>query len=60
MQGDISRKDRLVTVAMSARAEVQTAYQDMKQNTADLERRFRETQVLNTFWNLNYCIWGAI
>lgn len=45
MQADIARKDRLVTVAMSARAEAQTAYQEMKQNTTDLERRFRETQV---------------
>lgn len=45
MQGDIARKDRLVTVAMSARAEAQSAYQQMKQGTEDLERRFRETQV---------------
>ena len=45
MQGDIARKDRLVTVAMSARAEAQSAYQQMKQGNEDLERRFRETQV---------------
>lgn len=44
-QGNIARKDRLVTVAMSARAEAQAAYQEMKQSNADLERRFRETQV---------------
>lgn len=34
-----------MTVAMSARAEAQAAYREMKKSTADLERRFRETQV---------------
>lgn len=44
-KGDIARKDRLVTVAMAARGEAQAAYQELKQNNVDLERRFRETQV---------------
>eukprot|EP00752_Nemacystus_decipiens_P014953 g13312.t1 len=44
LKGDIARKDRLVMVAMSARAEAQSAYEQIKQSTADLERRFRETQ----------------
>ncbi|CAM9627449.1 unnamed protein product [Scytosiphon promiscuus] len=44
LEGESARKDRLVTVAMSARAEAQTAYQQMKESSVDLERRLRETQ----------------
>ncbi|CAM9693804.1 unnamed protein product [Ectocarpus sp. 6 AP-2014] len=44
LKGEVARKGRLVTVAMSARAEVQTAYQDMKLSTENLEKRFRETE----------------
>lgn len=44
MQEEAARKDRLVTVAMAARAELQSSYQAMKQSAMDSERQSRETE----------------
>lgn len=45
LQADNSRQSRLVTLAMSARAEAVSSYSKMKQESEDVHRRFKETQV---------------
>ncbi|CAM9386687.1 unnamed protein product [Pylaiella littoralis] len=44
LQGEASRKARLVTVAMTARAEAQSSYEEIKERGTILEQRCRETE----------------
>ena len=52
LKGENSRKERLVLVAMMARAEAQKAYEQIKLDSAALEQRYRDSDVR---LDLRYC-----